>query len=454
MKKAHYIALALLTLVGCTKPSDIDDPAKDDPQTEQPGNQEQEKPAPPSTDTGDYWCDRDDFTGKQLPTVKITVGGKTIEKGVYTAGTIVFEDPDGMYSSVKELSCPMRIKGRGNTSWDQPKKPYKIKLDEGAKVFGLHKDKDWVLIANYSDKTLLRNLVGFKVSRIVEMEWTPAGRSVEVYMDNKYLGVYTLQEHKETNKDKVVADIVTETSTDITGDYYLEMNVAMDADFNFKSEYMAFSAVEPEIPTAAQQKYLQNYINEAEKAIMGSKQGYKDYLDADSWIRFFIIEELAKNIDGNSRKSSFVLKRKNGPFSVVNVWDFDLAFGNANYFTDFGESNGPEGWYVKIYGYRHYQKNDGWINKMFQDPEFTARAKELWQKYYPALLEEVPAYIEREAARIGDEAYARNFNTWRILGTYVWPNVYYGKTVREDIDYMKKYYLDRLDWMNSQISKW
>lgn len=137
-----------------------------------------------------------------LPFIKIETknGAQILDKKNYINGKITISDPDALYWDVPELVLEMTengIRGRGNTTWDMPKKPYKIKLDKKVSIFNLPADKEWVLLANYSDKTLLRNVVAMKLSKIVGMKWTPAMLPVEVYLNNDYLGCYTFSEHKK-----------------------------------------------------------------------------------------------------------------------------------------------------------------------------------------------------------------------------------------------------------------
>ena len=135
----------------------------------------------------------------QIPTVHITTeGGKPIDsKQNYVNATFRFEDPSRFYTDEESLELTGRIKGRGNTTWGMPKKPYRIKLDEKAHVFSRWGNKDWILLANYSDKTLLRNIMAMEISRICGMSWTPMMLSVEVYLNGQYQGVYAFSDHKE-----------------------------------------------------------------------------------------------------------------------------------------------------------------------------------------------------------------------------------------------------------------
>ena len=128
------------------------------------------------------------------------------DKDNYVNGTIKVSDPKGYFSDVKEFEARMKIKGRGNSTWGMPKKPYKIKLEEKAEILGIPKDKEWVLLANYADKSLLRNITAMEMSRILGFRWTPVMISVEFYLNGEYQGVYVFTEHKKVSKNRVNID--------------------------------------------------------------------------------------------------------------------------------------------------------------------------------------------------------------------------------------------------------
>ena len=203
----------------------------------------------------------------QVPVLRITTenGAQILNKKDYIKGTVVIEDPAGMYWDTPRVELKMSkdkhgIRGRGNTTWDMPKKPYKLKFDEKVSIFGLGEDKEWVLLANYADKTLLRNVVAMKLSEIVGMPWTPAMLPVEVYLNGEYLGCYTFSEHKKVSEHRVDLDIVGESDNSgdaVTGDYYMEIEQNQDETTCFYTEVcgipMMFS--DPEVPTDAQRVF-------------------------------------------------------------------------------------------------------------------------------------------------------------------------------------------------------
>lgn len=380
-----------------------------------------------------------------MPVVKITFDGTTVHKDTYSSGTITIDDPDKFYSDVAHFECKMQIKGRGNSTWDMPKKPYRIKMESKNEVLGMPAAKNWAFLANYADKSLMRNNTAMEISRILEFPWTPRSHDVELYLNGKYQGVYSLFEHKETGKNKVnIAD----------DEYYLEIDETLGEDYWFwtgKGVPIVFQ--NPEEPSSQQLEYLKKYMQDFESALFGSSfgdsdKGYSAYIDVDSFVDNYIIEELAKDIDGNLRRSTFLTLCSGKKLTFYHVWDFDLSFGNADYFP--GGENGPTGWWIKNHG-SNSSLNCGWYWRLFQDRGFVSKVKERWNEVYPKL-QLIPNFIDMSVAEMGD-APARNFQTWQILNTYVWPNVKVTGSYPKEVQYLKEFYNERLQWLNENINK-
>ena len=379
----------------------------------------------------------------RIPVVHIiTDGGKTIDsKEDYVKASFRFEDPTRFYSDEETVEVTGKIRGRGNSTWGMPKKPYRIKLDEKVDLFGSPGDKDWILLANYSDKTLLRNIVAMEISRICGMAWTPRMLSVDVYLNQEYIGVYTFCDHKEVAKDRVNIEVATET--DLEGGYYLELEEAMDEPVCFKTVWdTPVMFHEPEYPTEAQQKYVKEWFNGFERAlerVQGEHDdAYRSYIDVPSFINYYIIQEITKNPDGNVRKSTYLTKEKGKPLEMYHVWDFDITLGNCDY-TNFEK---PEGWQMR------YVK---WYNQMFFDPAFKKAVVDRWNELYPTLLTQVTAFLDRQHTLMAG-AETRNFDRWQILGVKVWPNYYYFPTYEEEYAFLKEFYEARLAWLNERIN--
>ncbi len=384
---------------------------------------------------------------KSIPTVRLYTDGKALirDKENYVNGSLRVEDPACIYSADTLYEGRMRIRGRGNSTWGMPKKPYKIKLDEKASLLGMPKDKEWCLLANYSDKTLLRNITAMEVSRILDMAWTPRMRSVDVYLNDEYLGCYTLSEHKKVASKRV--DIDTDA-----GDIYLEIEENQDEPRCFWTGMgvpIMFS--DPDEPSDEVFSGTVRYFEEFEAALRSGDfadpgKGYAAYIDVDSFVNYYIIQELVKNVDGNLRKSSFLTKSPGGKLVMYHVWDFDLALGNCDYF-DAAVGNGYAGFFIKDYG--SWGKNWGWYPRLFQDPAFVKKVQERWKQVLPQL-KSVPDFIDGQRALLYG-AEERNFERWDILKIYVWPNAKVLGTYEAELNYLKSFYNGRLNWLNTNL---
>ena len=386
---------------------------------------------------------------KSIPTVRLYTDGKARikDRENYVNGSIKVEDPDCIYSEETLYEGRMRIRGRGNSTWDMPKKPYKIKLDEKAELLGMPKDKEWCLLANYADKTLLRNITAMEISRILGMSWTPRMRSVDVYLNDEYLGVYTLAEHKKVAKERVNID------TD-AGDIYLEIEENQDEPRCFWTGMgvpMMFS--DPDEPSDEVYNSTVQYFKDFEAALTANdftdpEKGYAAYIDVDSFVNYYIIQELVKNIDGNLRKSSFLTKTPKGKLVMYHVWDFDLTLGNCNYF-DAAVGNSYKNFFIKDYG--AWGKNTSWYHRLFQDPAFVDKVQARWKEVLPQL-KTVPDYIDEQYGLLFG-AEERNFEKWDILKTWVWPNEKVLNTYAAELNYLKSFYNSRLEWLDTNLAK-
>ena len=435
----RYLLIFLLCFLGLATGCDETiyiPPALEEPPVEKPEEPQEPEPEP------------EPVIPYTIPVVRITTedGAKIESKENYVKGTIRVEDPSKHFSDVDVFEASMRIRGRGNSTWGMPKKPYRIKLDENASIFGLAPEKDWVLLANYSDKTLLRNSVAMELSRICGMKWTPTLISVEVYLNDEYIGVYSFTEHKEVAEGRVEIDVIGENDNGgeaLTGGYYLEIEEAMDETTCFKSRFdTPVMFQEPEVPTPQQLAYVKDLIDRFELAVedIQNKRDYiryRELFDVPSLINYYIIKEIAKDPDGNIRKSTFITKEKSRKMEMYHVWDFDITMGNCNY-TNFEK---PEGWQIK---------GAKWYNKMFQDPSFVKEVQDRWNELYPQI-KEIPEYLAQQIELL-DGAQDRNFERWDILGIYVWPNAVWLGSYEAEVEFFLDFYNRRIEWLDKNIN--
>lgn len=381
---------------------------------------------------------------QNIPTVHIEIGGRPIlDKKNYVDGTITFKDPGKLYSDVEEVTLDMGIRGRGNSTWSFPKKPWKVKLDENASIFGMPADKEWCLLANYADRTLLRNIVAMKLSEICEFSWTPRMVSVEVYLDGEYQGVYNFCEHKKISADRVNIDVD-------GGDVYMEIEQQQDETtcwWTGMGVPMMFS--DPEVPSDDQLSYIKKYFADFEAALYSDDfddpdVGYAAYIDVDSFIDYYIVQELSKNTDGNLRKSSFITKEVGKKMEMYHLWDFDLTFGNSGWVM-----HDPEGFWVKDYN-SSCVIGDNWYNRMFRDPAFVDRLQTRWNELMPQL-QSIPDFIDEQALHL-DKAKDRNFQVWDIWESVDWVDCPSLGSYEKEIEFFKEFYTTRLQWLDHELN--
>ena len=396
-----------------------------------------------------------------------------ISDGEYTwvEGTVRFRDPKGMYCDEQDSGVlQMRLRGRGNTTWNAEggiKRPYKIKLSEHRKVFGMKGDKDWILLADVQDPTMLRNAVALRIARMVSMPWTPKFRTAEVYFNGTYGGCYLLTEAKETDREnKVPITVVQPGQTE--GGYYLEIDNKIDGDRSFRTETFnkKIKFKDPEDPDDAQYEYITGIVNEVERLLkersFDPETGYQSLTDLYTFIGNYIVQELTMNVDGGMRLSTYFAKDKDTKLFMPMVWDFDLSLGNCSYLQhDFAlpvDQAGPEGWLIKIRGGSfEFGDRDGsaksYYQYMFEDEHFVAALKERWKLVKPRL-DKIPAYID-QMVEYNKLAYDHNVSGGKN------PRAKKSKndppesftSWSEAVAYMKDFYTKRLAWLDTAINE-
>lgn len=392
----------------------------------------------------------------RLPQIYITTAGgaEILDKENYVDCTVRIEDPSKLYTDGEVVEAAAGIRGRGNSTWDMPKKPYKFKLEEKERLLGMSKDKEWALLANYADKSMMRNLVAFKISEIVGMRWTPKSVSVELYLNGKYQGLYALTEHVKVSDERLDIDLADGT---VEGDYLMELDFHYDEGPRFMTDLKQLPMMfkDPDELTDEQFNFVKDFFNKAESVLYSGEftdpeNGYRKYIDINSFVDYFIVQELSKNCDGNMRGSCYMALMNNSILEQPLVWDFDIAFGNAKHIvTEQGaSSDGPLGWYIKTCS--------PWFDQLFKDPVFVEALKQKWNAVKPQL-DMLPAYVQNLYDRLRYAA-ARNYAPvdeggagWNVHEV-MWPN-YVDRGVYEDeVDFLIDFIETRLDWLDTNIN--
>ncbi len=369
-------------------------------------------------------------------------------KDYYVNATITIESRDDRGLIVEKLhEFVTEIKGRGNTTWDMEKKPFRLKFDKSSEVLGMPKSKHWVLLANYSDKTLMRNELAFEVSRRMGFAYTPRAKYVDVILNGDYVGNYMICEHIRIDKNRVNVAELEPADTDVTGGYLLEIDERKGEPVWFETQEakMTFCVSRPEDIPNNQKKYISDHVQKVEDVLYGKNdvnvvEELPKYIDMKSFIDYLLLNELSKNVDGNLRLSTFVYKDKNNDKLYFGpVWDYDIAFGNVNY----DGCNNTTGW--------HARKWADWYIQFFSHTEFDQMVKDRWRELRSGELNELNTFID-ELAKNMEISQKQNFNRWKILNKAVWPNPVITGSYSGEVDYLKDWLTKRLSWMDQELN--
>jgi len=385
-----------------------------------------------------------------LPVLSITTdnGQEVTSKEDYVTASYRITGTDGAV----QVNGTTEIRGRGNSTWTYPKKPYRLKLTTSTALLGMPANRHWVLLANYVDKTLVRTEAAFDLSEKVGLAWTPRTVPVVLELNGDYRGIYQLVEHVRIANDRVnIPELkVGDTAPDkITGGYLIEIDWRKGETYCPESARSAavfcFSNPETLLEPGWEphRAYIDGYLADTEAALFGSQfasptQGYAAYIDVQSAVDWYLVNEFFKNVDSNFTGSVFLYKMRGGKLFFGPVWDFDLAIGNANFF---GAAE-PTGWRTR---------SAPWFARMFEDPAFAARVRERWnQLRADGTINSVFATIDRRAA-FYSQLQVRNFQRWNILNSTI-PLI---RPVTGPYDFqvstVKAWLLQRRDWMDSQL---
>lgn len=378
------------------------------------------------------------FTG--LPIVYInTEEKKAIDsKEEYVKGTIRIVSNN--VNGIPDFEASMKIKGRGNSTWQLPKKPYKMKFDEKVSLLGEPADKEWVLLANYTDKTQLHNEIAFFMGEMSSLEYTPRTNFVEVVLNGIYNGTYQLGEQLKIAKNRVnVGD----------DGYLLEIDAKAEAEditFNVQHIEQPINIKDPDVEVGSEAyTYVVTYLDNIDRILFSEEfkdpsNGYAKYLDMQSFVDWYLINEIAKNSDAIFYTSCYMNLSREGKLKMGPLWDFDIAFGNINYNVNAAE---PEGFWIK--------GSNQWYKRLFQDPAFVSLVKERFAYFY-SQKDIIFNEINRNAEYLQYAAIENN-NKWGTLYTYTWPNSDILGSYQNEVQSMKNWLSRRFEWLNTAMSE-
>ena len=382
-----------------------------------------------------------------LPTVSIHTKDGAIptdkEHQIVSQLTIISDN------GTKLLSEPGTIRERGNASRDFPKKPYRIKFDKKQHVLDAPaKAKKWTLINNYGDKTLMRNLLAFELSRRLGMPYTPYGTAVDVLLNGEYKGCYQLCDQIQVHKKRVnVTEMTPEDNSGIalTGGYLVEVDAYADREnswfrSNSRNPVTIKSPSEDSI-TTDQRNYIRAHFNKMENDL-------DRYVDKNTFLRHFLVGELSGNTD--TYWSLYMYKERDDDTMYTGpVWDFDIAFDND--YRTYPVNNKSD------YIYRSGGSYAGTMKQMvdifvLQNQTSQAKLLEIWDQARRTHVteESLVAYIDQLEEEL--EASQRlNFMRWPILNTKVHMNPKTWGSYKAEVENVRRFMKERLTWMDKRL---
>jgi len=382
------------------------------------------------------------YTGLPLVYVYTQGAAPILNKEDYVSGTVRIypnEDTTAVYSG------EMGIRGRGNSTWTFPKKPYRIKLGTAASLLGIPSDKDWVLLANYADKSLMRNSLAYHLGAAMNFAYTPRTTHVDLVLNGVYQGNYLLGEHIKADKDRVNIKELDEDEADeavINGGYFLELDEYRDGTWFELASGLPFVVKSPDDIPEVQLNYIKTYMQQTEDAIFSEEfadpdVGYAKFINPETFIEFYWVNELLKNIDARDVSSIFYYKDRDEKLNMGPLWDLDVAAGNASVLG----GDDPTSFFVR---------DAKWFKRLFEDPAFRRAAEVRWATFRDKLLINLPEVIDGFADKL-ELSQQQNFYKWDILNQPIFPSTLVLGSYENEVNYLNNWLQTRIAWIDSQI---
>lgn len=419
------------------------------------------------------------FTSSNLPIVTINTNGQeVVDDPKIEADMSIINNGDGQRNNItdpaNEYTGKVGIEYRGQSSQMFPMKSYGFELRDNngnsinQSLFGLPSESDWILYAPYNEKTLMHNFLAYTLSRELG-HWASNCRYVELVVNGEYRGIYILMEKIKKNDGRVKVSKISKTDISgdkLTGGYIFSIDKEADGWF---SQYRAgvggtaavqFSYVYPKISNIVprQQDYIKSYVDSFENALYSSNfqdasEGWRKFADEVSFIDYFIVNEVSRNVDGY-RLSSYFYKDKNSINRKIvagPVWDYDLAFKNADYCS--GSDITGWSWQFNSVCASDYWQVPFWWDKFAADTLFQANLLCRWTSMRQTVLSQNHLYhLIDSVASLTAEARQRHFAKWPVLGVYVWPNPQpIATNYEEEITQLKTWLANRLSWIDDHL---
>ncbi len=393
---------------------------------------------------------------------KITARMRVVDNGSYMRNSFTgpFNEYDGYIG----------IEYRGVTSQDFPKKPYGFEIRDSLgerlniSLLGLPAENDWILNSPYSDKTLMRNALMYKLSNDMG-HYAPRTRFCELQLNGKYQGIYVLVEKIKIDKNRVnISKLKPEdiSGDELTGGYIIQTDRWPSPGEGWRSAFSTLSSngnsammlyQDPDFYALSevQRNYIKDYVTKFEVSLkspnfLDADQGYYKYIDMESFVDYFICQELSNNVDAYALSTYFYKDRdsKGGKLTMGPLWDFDFALGNANYLTS-------QFW--DTFAYIHCLiPAPAWWGRFLKDRKYSQLLDQRWRDLRMGILsnDRVISIID-SMALVLQEAEVRNNEKWQVYGRAIGPNYFIGDSFEEEVDYLKYWLTNRMEWLDDNL---
>ena len=420
------------------------------------------------------------FTSSNLPIIVINTNGQDIPdepkidvnlKIIYNGAGKINYLTDTAYN----FNGKVGIEIRGQTSQSFPKKQYGFEVrdafdnDMDASILGMPAESDWILYAPYSDKSMMRNALAYRLSNDLG-HYASRTQYCELVLNGQYWGVYILMEKIKRNKGRVNIKKLEagDTSGDnLTGGYIFKIDKAnAGQDEGWTSKYKGYpddngyvsylyDYPKQENIVDKQKAYIKAFMDKFEDVMNSSNyndpfKGYYDLMDIDTFVDTYLMFELSKNVDGYRLSTYFYKDRdsQDGRLKYGPIWDFDISLGNC----DYDNCNLTSGWEVMNKNASAGTHAPSWTRKLMSDPVFANRFAKRWDEVKSTVFKQTRiAAILDSVVTLTHDARIRNFTKWSILGQYVWPNRLVENTYEGEVQDLKSWISDRMIWMTNNI---
>lgn len=421
------------------------------------------------------------FTSSNLPIVLIDTYGQSIpDDPKIMAGMKIIDNGPGLRNNITDTPVYDGFAGielRGSSSQEFPKKSFGLETWDAAgedlkvSLLGMPEESDWILNANYTDKTLMRNTMAYQLFQDMD-HYATRYKHVEVMLNGSYHGIYVFSEKIKRDGDRVdIAKLTTTMNSGdpLTGGYIVKIDKPTGSGGDgwvsdypppshpngqtifFQYEYPKANTITPQ-----QKEYISGYVDAFEGALAGPffndpNLGWRRYAVENTFVDYFIVNEISKNVDGY-RLSTFLHKEREslgGKLRMGPVWDYDIAFRNADYCS----GDVVTGWAYQFPCQYDYWQVPFWWQRLMQDTIFKNNLKCRWEDLRTTTLSNawLNNYVD-SIALVLNESQERNFVRWPILGVYVWPNPQpIPTTYAGEIQALKSYLQTRLNWLDQNM---